>query len=175
MVKCSRKFVNTLDLISLRSYLSQCKLTLRFIKIILWTVFIFSETTADFRRQELSETSVFERSRLNSSYQSIIVDFPDLESTYRLSSHCLASAVHFPIKKQYPPFKNNVIINNPINTNSVKYPCITYVIIHGVCTAINMAIRYPISYCNTSRLTLCAKGTNASYYIKAKRVHVIIL
>ena len=53
---------------------------LRSPKIILWTFVIFSGTTADFGRLERSVSSVFERPRLNSACQSLIVDFPSAES-----------------------------------------------------------------------------------------------
>ena len=61
---------------------------------------MFSGTSADFGRTERSASTVFVRTRLNSVYQSIIVNFPGAESPKCSSSHCFASTVFFPIKKQ---------------------------------------------------------------------------
>ena len=49
-------------------------------KTILWTFVMFSGTTADFERPERSASSVFVQPRLNSAYQSMIVDFSGEES-----------------------------------------------------------------------------------------------
>ena len=45
-------------------------------KTIFWTFVMISKKTVDFRRQEHSASLVFVRPRLNSVYQSMIVDFP---------------------------------------------------------------------------------------------------
>ena len=43
---------------------------------ILWNFVMFSGITADFGRPERLASSVFVRPRLNSAYQSMIIDFP---------------------------------------------------------------------------------------------------
>ena len=44
-------------------------------KTILWTFVMFSGTTANFGQPERSESSLLVRARLNSAYQSMILDF----------------------------------------------------------------------------------------------------
>ena len=51
-------------------------------KTILWTFVMFSGTTADFGWLERSASSAFVPLRLNSTYQSMIVDFPGAEFQY---------------------------------------------------------------------------------------------
>ena len=53
---------------------------LRSPKTILWTFVMFSGTTVDVGRPERSASSVFVRPRLNSAYQSMIVDFRGAQS-----------------------------------------------------------------------------------------------
>ena len=78
--KDSCKIVNTLSSDIFKVSAISRNFNLRSPKSILWTFVMFSGTTADFSRPELSRSSVFVRSRLNSAYQSMIVDFPAAQS-----------------------------------------------------------------------------------------------
>ena len=75
----SYKIVNTLPSNIFKVSAISRNFNLQSPKTILWTSGMFSGTTADFVRPELSASSVLVRSRLNSAYQSMIVDFPSAE------------------------------------------------------------------------------------------------
>ena len=78
--KDSCKIVNTLPSVIFKVSVISRNFNLRSLKTMLWTFVMFSGTTAHFWRPERSASSVFVRPRLNSTYQSIIVDFPRAES-----------------------------------------------------------------------------------------------
>ena len=74
--KDSCKIVNTLPSNIFKLSAISRNFNLSSPKTILWTFVMFSRTTAGFGLPERSASSVFVQSRLNSTYQSLIVDFP---------------------------------------------------------------------------------------------------
>ena len=78
--KDSFKIVNTLPSDIFKVSAISRNFNLQSPKTILWAFVMFFGTIADFGRPERSAPSAFVRPRLNSAYQSMIVDFPGAES-----------------------------------------------------------------------------------------------
>ena len=70
----------------------------RSLKTILWTFVTFSGIIADLGRPERSTSSVFVRPRLNSAYQSMIVDLPCVESHNAYQVTALLQQYFLPLK-----------------------------------------------------------------------------
>ena len=78
--KDSCKIVNTVPSDTFKVSATSSNFNLRSPKTILWSFVMFSGTTADFGRRERPVSLMFVRRRLNSAYQSMIVDFPGAET-----------------------------------------------------------------------------------------------
>ena len=106
-----------------RYFLTFCPwlFNLRSPKTILWSFVMYSGTTADFGRPERSASSVFVRLRLNSSYQSIIVNFPGAESPNAYQDTALINSI-FPIKKQCLINTRNSLLSIVLKITKVAPP-----------------------------------------------------